>query len=200
MGMSQYGAQGAARLGCDYRTILDAYYRNTRLVRVAMTAPVQLSLLAGAGRASLLAESGTVRWTGGAVQPRGATWTVLRRGAGVAVRDAGRAREGLGARRDGARPRRTPATVVRVRAFRPGSMRASADLRTRWDRAQFVGTGGRIAVTQLIVDVRRAHRGPEVPVGPRRGAVELAAARRCARRSSPRARTWRRRRRTAPTG
>jgi stage II sporulation protein D len=150
MGMSQYGAQGAARLGCDYRTILDAYYRDTRLVRVSMTAPVQLSLLARAGRASLLAESGTVRWTGGAVQPRGATWTVVRRGAGIAVRDQG-AREMAWVPDGTALAASHTGTVVRVRAFRPGSMRATTDLRTRWDRAQFVGTGGRVAVTQLIV-------------------------------------------------
>jgi stage II sporulation protein D len=150
MGMSQYGAQGAARLGCDHRAILRTYYRNTRLVTVGMTAPVQLSLLDGAVRATVLAESGAVTWTGGAVQQRGETWTVLRRGAGVAVRDA-TARERAWVPAGTALTGAHTGAVVRVRAFRPGSMRASADLRTRWDRAQFVGTGGRIAVTQLIV-------------------------------------------------
>jgi stage II sporulation protein D len=149
MGMSQFGAQGAARLGCDYRTILRTYYRNTRLATVTMSAPVQLSLLGAAGRATLLAESGPVSWPGGAVQPKGATWTVVRRGAGVAVRDASRERAWV---RDGtALAASHSGTVVRVRAFRPGSTSASADLRTRWDQARFMGTGGRIAVTQLIV-------------------------------------------------
>src|SRR3954469_19232816 len=32
MGMSQYGAQGAARLGCGYRTILDTYYADAAVV------------------------------------------------------------------------------------------------------------------------------------------------------------------------
>jgi SpoIID/LytB domain protein len=150
MGMSQYGAQGAARLGCDYRTILTTYYRNTRVVTRAMSGPVQLSLMSGAGRATVLAESGQVRWTGGAVQPKGQTWTVTRRGAGVAVRDGGgteRAWVPDGTALTGGHT----GAVVRVRAFRPGRTSAGADLRTRWDQARFVGTGGAIAVTHVIV-------------------------------------------------
>jgi SpoIID/LytB domain protein len=150
MGMSQYGAQGAARLGCDYRTILRTYYRNTKVATVAMSAPVQLSLMSGAVRATVLAESGPVRWTGGAVQPRGATWTVVRRGAGVAVRDASRERAWV---KDGvALTGGHTGAVIRVRSYRPGARSPGADLRTRFDQARFVGAGGRIAVTQLIVN------------------------------------------------
>jgi len=34
IGMCQWGAMGMARAGIDYRTILDHYYKSTRLVRI----------------------------------------------------------------------------------------------------------------------------------------------------------------------
>src|SRR3954447_20994620 len=56
MGMSQYGAQGAARLGCRYRTILDTYYAGTSVVTHALDGPVLLQLANMAGTARLDAE------------------------------------------------------------------------------------------------------------------------------------------------
>jgi stage II sporulation protein D len=153
MGMSQYGAQGAARLGCSYRTILSTYYRNTRLVTRAMNAPVLVSLMAGAARATVQAETGPVRWNGSAVQPKGETWTVVRRGAGLSVRDGDQERawvpDGttLAAAHSGA--------VVRIRSFRPNRTTPGSDLRTRWDTTRFTGGGGRFTVVQQIVGSSR---------------------------------------------
>jgi stage II sporulation protein D len=155
MGMSQYGAQGAARLGCSYTTILKTYYRNTSLRTQAMSAPVRLSLLSNAGHATLRVEVGTAKWTGGVKQPAGTTWKVVRRAGaggagGVAVLDAtGTQRAWVGDGR--ALTASHSGSVVRIRSYLRGASWPSSDLRTRWDQARFVGTGSRIAVTQRIV-------------------------------------------------
>lgn len=92
VGMSQYGAKGAALLGCSYRQILATYYPGTDLSRVGMPGTVRVGLADRArqrGRsavATYLAESGPVDWQLSACrqqaacavpppdQPRGALW------------------------------------------------------------------------------------------------------------------------------
>jgi SpoIID/LytB domain protein len=151
MGMSQYGAQGAARLGCDYRTILDTYYAGSSVVKRSLDAPVLLDLGRTQTSAKLDAETGPVRWSttsANAVQPQGSTWTVTRTSVdgrrGIAVFDQ---------------------TGVR-RVFAPGTARLTAKhtgvvvkvrptggstgLRTRWDNARFTGSKDGIAVTEAI--------------------------------------------------
>lgn len=78
MGMSQYGAQGAAKLGCSYREILTAYYRGTKIVSKTQDAPVELSLDSSSTGATVLTEDRSVTWKGSRkrVQPKGETWTV----------------------------------------------------------------------------------------------------------------------------
>lgn len=79
MGMSQYGAQGAARLGCDYKKILTTYYRGSKVTSKTMDAPVRLALDSTARRATIAAADKSVTWKAGsdrAVQPAGVTWSV----------------------------------------------------------------------------------------------------------------------------
>lgn len=156
MGMSQYGAQGAARLGCDYRTILRTYYYGSQIVKRDMTAPVVLNLAAASSGSRLNAESGNVRWnssTRQVVQPRGTTWTVSRKAIdgrlGVALYD-----------HTGHRRMYVPNAAVltashsgRVVVLRASS--SSKPLRTQYDRARFIGSSTGIAVTETILATRR---------------------------------------------
>jgi SpoIID/LytB domain protein len=151
MGMSQYGAQGAARLGCTYRTILQTYYRDTSVVARTLDAPVRLALASASSKATLRAEGRAVTWTAGSStvkQPADSTWTVKPStksgGAGLAVFDADGDRalwvaqgERLSAAHGG--------TVVVIRPWA-----GSWQLRTRWDTARFVSTGSTFSVTEAI--------------------------------------------------
>jgi len=66
LGMSQYGAQGAARLGCSYPTILATYYRGTHVATAAMPRRVTVRMTENAQVASVDSLTGTVSWrTGG---------------------------------------------------------------------------------------------------------------------------------------
>ncbi|WP_298804245.1 SpoIID/LytB domain-containing protein [uncultured Pseudokineococcus sp.] len=84
MGMSQYGARGAALLGCSSTTILTTYYPGLVPARRSVRPTVLVDLLTGGGatsRAEVRADDGPVRWSSGTqevVQPQGATWTVRR--------------------------------------------------------------------------------------------------------------------------
>jgi stage II sporulation protein D len=151
MGMSQYGAQGAARLGCDYRTILDTYYHDASVARRTLTAKVVLKLAGTAAKSTLDAQSGSVKWTGAAgsaVQPQGSTWSVLRKTvsgrAGLALVDEDGSRKlfvpngaTLGAKHSG--------TVVKVHPA--GS---PSGLVIRWGSTRFIGSSSGIAVTEII--------------------------------------------------
>jgi SpoIID/LytB domain protein len=161
MGMSQYGAQGAARLGCNHAQILGTYYRDTHLVKLAMTAPVRLTLLTGGSRSTVAASEGTVTWSANGVaavpQAKGQTWTVVRRSkdgrtaaGGVALVDAaGKQRAWVGdtvqltASHSG--------SLVRIRSFKGTSTSASADLRVRYDRTVFTGSVDGLSSRQWIV-------------------------------------------------
>ena len=65
LGMSQYGAQGAARLGCSYRRILRTYYTGTRVTAASMPATVNVRMTENAGVASVTLVSGAVAWRNG---------------------------------------------------------------------------------------------------------------------------------------
>lgn len=151
MGMSQYGAQGAARLGCGYRTILGTYYRNSSVVTRSLDAPVLLTLARGSSVARLDAETGPVRWatpTATAVQPRGTTWTVTRgREGGVKglVVNGTAGRRQLFVAGTARLTARYTGVVVKIRPT--GSY---TGLRTRWDNVRFRGSIQGIAVTGVI--------------------------------------------------
>lgn len=154
LGMSQYGAQGAAELGCTYDRILAAYYPGTTLARQAMAATVMIDMLTDGGSATLLAEGGPVTWTVPGTstrltQAQGATWKVLRDGNGVRVWDGEDfvIRVGAGTEvRAGHR-----GTAVRVRTFRAGGA-AHLDRRLRWDHARFTGDAAGLDVRQVMSD------------------------------------------------
>ena len=151
MGMSQYGAQGAAKLGCGYRTILAAYYRNTTLVTASQNAHVLLRLATASPGSKVDAETGIVRWTVPGrkfVQPRGTTWTVKRTRVndrnGIALLDADGDRVLFVARGKVLRAKHAGVVVT----VHPTGGRSG--LRTRWDRADFVDAAAGTAVTQVI--------------------------------------------------
>ncbi len=157
LGMSQYGAQGAATLGCGYRTILGAYYRGTDLAWRSMGDTVLIDMLTDGGKAKLHAEGGDVTWrvAGSSrryVQPEGETWQVSRAGSGLKLLDGSRAvvtvgsGTRLGASHSG--------TVVGLRTYTAGGSLVH-DRRMRWDSARFVGSSSGLTVRQVITDNSR---------------------------------------------
>lgn len=159
MGMSQYGAQGAARLGCSYKTILTTYYRGSHVAPKAMSSTVVLSLLKGSSRSTLEAKTGTVTWVTGrarVAQPAGTTWQVKRvakdakGAAGVVLVDQlgkQRMRVAAGGRLDA----NHSGHVVRVRSFTGSRTSASSDLTTRYDQFRITVGATSNEVTEIIV-------------------------------------------------
>ncbi len=152
LGMSQYGAEGAARLGCTHAQILATYYQGTHLVRSTMTAPVQLSLLKGASDTQVTAEDGTVTWSApgatSVVQPRGQTWRVKGQTRnnvlGAAVLDTtGTVR--VWAASPGWLSAQHVGVTVRLRSSSP-----ALDLRVRWGVARFQRSQAGEAVQEVI--------------------------------------------------
>ena len=84
LGMSQYGAQGAARLGCDASQILTRYYAGTKVAARTMPTSLSLRMLDNGSRADITAQTGDVTWDLAGcttacppVQPKGSTWQLL---------------------------------------------------------------------------------------------------------------------------
>jgi SpoIID/LytB domain protein len=103
VGMSQYGAQGAARLGCDAQTILATYFSGATVAQAPMPPNVVVGLAEYARTMDVQAVGGPVRWQlcvpGGtceavpATQDGGATWTVtVRPDASYEISEGGRVR------------------------------------------------------------------------------------------------------------
>ena len=81
LGMSQYGAQGAALLGCTYDQILTRYYAGTEVSTRPMPGTLRLRMLEGGYRVDVQATDGPLTWVlPGCVeacppaQPQGATF------------------------------------------------------------------------------------------------------------------------------
>ena len=81
LGMSQYGAQGGARLGCDAGQILTRYYSGTTLAAKTMPTSMSVRMLDNGYRADVAAQTGDVTWDlAGCTtdcaprQPKGSTW------------------------------------------------------------------------------------------------------------------------------
>jgi SpoIID/LytB domain protein len=82
LGMSQYGAQGAARLGCSAEQILTRYYTGTQVVTRPMPATVRLRMLDNGYRVDVEAVQGGLTWSvPGCVTPATATPTPTPTGA-----------------------------------------------------------------------------------------------------------------------
>jgi stage II sporulation protein D len=155
MGMSQYGAQGAARLGCSYVTILKKYYQGSKVVTRSLGAPVRLSLDGSSQRSTVRAEGGSVSWHGGQAtsrQPQGTTWSVTRvtlgdkRGVAL-VDDAGKRRLWVAQGSTLTAPH--AGRSVRLRSYH-GSSWAAVDLRLRQGTLRFTRGTSRIGVKEQI--------------------------------------------------
>ena len=86
-GLSQYGAQGAALAGLNYKSILAFYYQGTSLVTAA-SVTVRVLLTGPTDVVSVAYQSGmTLTWTGGSYAiPAGATqWRLVPWGTGLAL-------------------------------------------------------------------------------------------------------------------
>jgi stage II sporulation protein D len=153
LGMSQYGAQGAARLGCSHQQILGAYYAGTHLANTAMNAPVQLTLLT-ARRSTVYPETSAITWAGAGrtlSQPARTTWTVTTAGAVTTLTSPTGAvllRVGAG----GTLEARHAGAVVRLRSFTSTASTAApaVDLRLRWGTLGFAATSTAATVSETI--------------------------------------------------
>ena len=156
MGMSQYGARGAARLGCSTARILSTYYRGTHLRRVNTNARFDVLMLDGGGnRATVTVEPqrspATVSWRHRgrrvAVQREGTTWTVRAEGSRTRLIDgSGRIRfDALASATAPLRGRHTN-HVVRMRTYRAGHLVTSR--RLKYDAGQFFVASSGLDVRQ----------------------------------------------------
>jgi stage II sporulation protein D len=167
LGMSQYGAQGAARLGCDAAQILTRYYAGTTVATKPMPGSVSVRMLDNGYRADIEAQTGDVTWDLAActtacppVQPKGSTWQ-LRLDATAShyvlwnlgstpksvVWQGGSADHNLRLRHSG--------TVVRLTTWKGSSI--YLDRRLRWDWTRFsidtsVTGPDRLDAVQVIED------------------------------------------------
>ncbi len=164
LGLSQYGALGAARLGCPASTILSTYYPGTTLAQQALRTAVTLRLLTAeaAGRSTVEAQVGTLTWvaltakgaTVTVAQPLGEKWLVQRRadGRGLTLTDA------KGAQRfwvdnGGVLAVQQRGSVARVRSFGGAAgTTIRTDLRLRWDDTRFSASKRGLAVEQVMRD------------------------------------------------
>lgn len=161
LGLSQYGAQGAARLGCSATTILSTYYPGTTLARQPTRPAVSLRLMASepAGRSTVAATRGDLTWVAVAarktlVQPQGQTWTVRRRAdkRGVVLLDATGA-ERFWVDSNGFLDVQQRGSTARVRSF-GGATGATlrTDLRLRLDDTRFRATSLGLSAEQVLRD------------------------------------------------
>jgi len=162
LGMSQYGAQGAASLGCSSTTILETYYPGLQVGDRDLHHRVLIDMLTNGGSqgyAALTAEGGPVTWrneTGTAVtsvQPTGSTWVVRRSGNGLVLR-AGTAPDSpvMVALGEGGRVRATHTnTAVRLRTWGPdGSLHL--ERRAYYDFTRVSGDSAGLDVREVMQD------------------------------------------------
>ena len=161
LGMSQYGAQGAARLGCSAATILSTYYTGTALAQQTLRPTVKLRLLRDepAGRSTAQALVGTLTWVAvdanvSVVQPQGETWTVQRRadGRGIVLLDAAGAQR-FWINTGGVLRLQERGSVARVRSFGGADgTTVRTDLQLRWDDTELSSSSLGLSVNQVLRD------------------------------------------------
>jgi SpoIID/LytB domain protein len=167
LGMSQYGAQGAARLGCTAGQILTRYYTGTTVVAKSMPTSVSVRMLDNGYRADVEAQTGDLVWDlSGCTtacppgQPKGSTWQ-LRLDATAThyvLWDLGtipRTRVWQGGSPDRRLRLRSSGSVVRLTTWKGSSI--YLDRRLRWDWTRFgidmsVSGTGRLDAVQVIED------------------------------------------------
>jgi stage II sporulation protein D len=167
LGMSQYGAQGAARLGCDAGQILTRYYSGTTVAPKAMPTALSVRMLEGGYRTDVAAQTGDVTWDLAGcttacppVQPKGSTWALrldetasqfvlwnLATTPMTLVWQGGSSEHNLRLRHSG--------TVVHLTTWKGSSV--YLDRRLRWDWTRFsidrsVAGPGRLDAVEVIED------------------------------------------------
>ncbi len=81
VGLSQYGAEGAARLGCTARRILTTYYQGTTLAPLRGHDTITVTLVKAGPVATVRLVSGVVSWRSGSrevARQTGGRWTIRR--------------------------------------------------------------------------------------------------------------------------
>lgn len=162
LGMSQYGANGAARLGCSAGTILRTYYPGLRPAEVPLARYVLIDMLTDGGPAgwsSVLAEGGPVIWALGDTrveQPRGTTWAVRRDGDGIRVLTGTGSTASVALRAAAGEHVRGihPGTTVRVRTYSSATT-LRHDRRASQDWTRFRGSSRGLEVREVMEDNSR---------------------------------------------
>ncbi|WP_426562350.1 SpoIID/LytB domain-containing protein [Angustibacter sp. McL0619] len=151
VGMSQYGAQGAASLGCTYREILAAYYPGTTVLTRTLATKVDVKLMRGGSKVLLTAVSLDIPWYGPdgktATQPKGSTWSVVLSGTSQFVRDAADHNVFSAAAGQTVRAYQN-GRIVRVRSYDGTSL--VTDRTMRWDETQFLTSSAGLDSTQAL--------------------------------------------------
>ncbi len=168
LGMSQYGAQGAANLGCSGTQILERYYSGAQVSSATMPSPIQLRMLDNGTAADVRADAGAVTWelVGCAApavcpppQPQGSLWRLQLNAAAtgfelvdpavppvagveVPIWAGGAPGQELRLQHAG--------TVVKLTTWKGASQALSRSL--RWDHTSFTLDGGALDAVQVIGD------------------------------------------------
>ncbi len=159
LGMSQYGAQGAARLGCSAAEILHAYYRGVDLATRTMTAPVKLRLASTSVRTTVHPRGAAVTWHApngmNVPQPADSVWQVVRQAnsdtgvGGLAVLDDRGTRQMWVA--DGDDLNLLHAGIaVDLRTYGAGATRPSLALTVRWGKVRWADSVSGTAVSEWL--------------------------------------------------
>ena len=169
LGMSQYGAQGAARLGCSYGQILGRYYAGTEVATRPMPDGLRLRMLDGGYRVDVKAVAGALPWVlpGCAgptpenptapscppVQPAGSMWqlTIDEATAQYVLWDLGVTPKAVvwqGGTPDQLLRLEQNGSVARLTTWKGSSI--YLDRWLRWDWTRFSIAGGRLNATQEI--------------------------------------------------
>ncbi len=144
LGMSQYGAQGAARLGCLYTDIVGTYFPGAALVSKPSPSQMLLWMLKGGTSVRLNAKTGPIAWTLAGcsegscppVQPMGATWTARAAAAGsYQLLDAAGAQLWQGGSSTQAFGANLAGTVTALDSYQGSSLYLNRTV--RWDTLQF---------------------------------------------------------------
>lgn len=155
LGMSQYGARGAALLGCSADEILTTYYSGARPTTSAMPRSIGVWMLQSGTSATVTAEpdstqAAVVKWRQEgrlvAVQDEGTTWTVRQSGSVITLTDhTGVVRF---SRSTPVKPLLAAHTgvVARLRTFAGSSLRI--ERRNKWDYTRFDYTTGGLDAQQ----------------------------------------------------
>jgi SpoIID/LytB domain protein len=89
VGMSQYGARGAANLGCNATHILTTYYPGTSVQERTPSSDIRVGLLRGRTAIDVTSGPASLTWSCGSgcslTQPANSTWRVTRNGSNVEV-------------------------------------------------------------------------------------------------------------------